>query len=74
MEQTLRDWQTYYNDEPFWGRVCETDVVTALGAAGFRDAFEGYQKQTLDPRRGVSGFKKVADASPGHWYVAAGAK
>jgi ubiquinone/menaquinone biosynthesis C-methylase UbiE len=74
MEQTLRDWQTYYNDEPFWGRVCETDLIGALGNAGFDDVYEGFQKQTIDPRRGATGFTKVADSRPGHWYVAAGTK
>jgi ubiquinone/menaquinone biosynthesis C-methylase UbiE len=74
MEQTLRDWQTYYNDEPFWGRVCETNIVDALRAAGFDGVFEGFQKQTIYPRRDATGFTKVADSRPGHWYVAAGRK
>jgi len=74
MEQVLRDWQTYYNDEPFWGRVCETDLVAALERTGFGEVYEGYQIQTLDPRRGVTGFTTNADSRPGHWYVATGTK
>ncbi len=74
MEQVLRDWQTYYNDEPFWGRVCETDMVAALAQAGFAKVYEGYQKQTLDPRRDGEGFTTVPDSRPGRWYVATGTK
>ncbi len=74
MEQVLRDWQTYYNDEPFWGQVCQTDLVSALKAAGFKKVYEGYQLQTLDPRKGEKGFTTVPDSRPGHWYVATGTK
>lgn len=74
MEQVLRDWQTYYNDEPFWGQVCQTNVVAALEAAGFEKAYEGYQKQTLDPRRNTKGFSEKADSRPGHWYIASATK
>ena len=76
MEQTLRDWQTYYNDEPFWGRVCETEHRwRAQEAAGFDGVFEGFQKTDDQPApRMRPGFTKVADSRPGHWYVAAGTK
>lgn len=74
-EQVLRDFQTYYNDEPFWGKVCETDLVAALVAAGFQGVEEGYQKADLRPRRkGSSGFSQVPDSRPGNWYIVSGRK
>lgn len=74
MEQVLRDWQTYYNDEPFWGQVCQTDLVGAMEKSGFKNVYEGYQLQTLDPKRDGNGFTDVPDSRPGHWYIATGVK
>ncbi|MFP6869455.1 MAG: class I SAM-dependent methyltransferase [Nitrospinota bacterium] len=74
-EQVLRDWQTYYNDEPFWGKVCETDLVAVLEKLGFRDVEAGYQKVTTNPRcRRSSTFSKVPDSRPGNWYIVSGVR
>ncbi len=73
-EQVLRDWQTYYNDEPFWGRVCETDLVALARQTGFVDAVQGYQKQTLAPQRGDLGWPVPPTSRPGHWYIVSARK
>lgn len=73
-EQMLRDWQTYYNDEPFWGRVCETDLVALARKTGFVRAVQGYQKQTLEPKRGDVGWPSPPSSRPGFWYVVSATK
>ncbi|OYY72588.1 class I SAM-dependent methyltransferase [Sphingomonas sp. 28-63-12] len=38
-ERAMRDWDAYYNNEPFWSRMHEMDLDAAMVAAGFdRDA------------------------------------
>ncbi|MSO65789.1 MAG: class I SAM-dependent methyltransferase [Alphaproteobacteria bacterium] len=32
----MHDWDTYYNNEPFWGPLHETPVVTLMTEAGFK--------------------------------------
>ena len=34
-EQALRDWDAFYNNEPFWSRLHELDLDAAMQAAGF---------------------------------------
>ena len=34
-EQAMRDWDAYYNNEPFWSRLHEMDLDAAMVAAGF---------------------------------------
>jgi SAM-dependent methyltransferase len=34
-EQALRDWDAFYNNEPFWSRLHEMDLDTHMTAAGF---------------------------------------
>lgn len=34
-EQTLRDWDAFYNNEPFWSRLHEMDLDAAMLKAGF---------------------------------------
>ena len=74
VEQVLRDWQTYYNDEPFWGKVCETDLAHLARKAGFKDVRVGYQKQTTNPKPGVKGFSAKPDSRPGNWYILSAVK
>ncbi len=35
-EQAMRDWDAFYNNEPFWSRLHEIDLDAELIAAGFR--------------------------------------
>jgi SAM-dependent methyltransferase len=34
-EQAMRDWDAYYNNEPFWSRLHEMDLDSHMVAAGF---------------------------------------
>ena len=34
-EQAMRDWDAFYNNEPFWSRLHEIDLDAAIIAAGF---------------------------------------
>ena len=34
-EQAIRDWDAFYNNEPFWSRLHELDLDAAIVAAGF---------------------------------------
>jgi hypothetical protein len=34
-EQTMRDWDAFYNNEPFWSRLHEIDLDEAMIGAGF---------------------------------------
>ena len=34
-EQALREWDAFYNNEPFWSRLHEIDLGAAMQAAGF---------------------------------------
>ena len=34
-EQFIRDWDTYYNNEPYWGPMHELDLKQTLSASGF---------------------------------------
>lgn len=34
-EQAMRDWDAFYNNEPFWSRLHEMDLDAAMVAAGF---------------------------------------
>lgn len=36
LEQALRDWDAFYNAEPFWSRLHEMDLDKYMVAAGFR--------------------------------------
>lgn len=35
-EQVMRDWDAFYNNEPFWSRMHELDLDQIMEAAGFR--------------------------------------
>jgi ubiquinone/menaquinone biosynthesis C-methylase UbiE len=41
-EQFIRDWDTYFNNEPFWGPMHEMDIKSMLNECGFNgdDMFE----------------------------------
>jgi hypothetical protein len=34
-EQAMRDWDAFYNNEPFWSRLHEIDLDAEMVAAGF---------------------------------------
>ena len=38
-EQAMRDWDAFYNNEPFWSRLHEMDLDAAMIRAGFPAEF-----------------------------------
>jgi len=68
-DQVMRDWQTYYNDEPFWGQVCSTDLVALAKSNGFKDVEEGYQPTPANRGTRNGGFTRTPHQSGGWWYV-----
>ena len=35
-EQAIRDWDAFYNNEPFWTKMHEIDLDVAMEKAGFK--------------------------------------
>lgn len=73
-DQVMRDWQTYYNDEPFWGQACSADLVGLALESGFSSADEGYQPQPRERGARTSGFTKTPNQNPGWWYIVSATK
>ncbi len=50
VEQMLRDWDAYYNNEPFWSAMHGIDVRGLMEDAGFRPdrMFDGYVRAKVD--------------------------
>ena len=68
-DQVMRDWQTYYNDEPFWGQVCSTALASLAKSSGFGDIEEGYQPTPATRGLREAGFTTTPHQSGGWWYV-----
>jgi SAM-dependent methyltransferase len=51
-EQALRDWDAFYNNEPFWSRLHELDLDAAMAAAGFApdEIIHGQVSAVVDTR------------------------
>ena len=72
----VRDWQNYYNAEPFWGSLGCVDLEQAMKDAGFTRVMTGFQPRTSN-FQGERG--KLADNDPSggmlsHWLVFGGYK
>ncbi|MDX2144010.1 MAG: methyltransferase domain-containing protein [Rhodospirillaceae bacterium] len=52
-ERFTRDWDSWYNNEPFWGKLHTMDVFALMTAAGFaRDKqFETFTEADIEPGR-----------------------
>ncbi len=52
-ERFMRDWDAYYNNEPFWPKLHRTDMVQAMADAGFdRDTmFDAGIEADIEPGR-----------------------
>ncbi|MCG8442645.1 MAG: class I SAM-dependent methyltransferase, partial [Caulobacterales bacterium] len=50
LEQALRDWDAFYNNEPFWSKLHEIDMDRYLSDAGFakRDHIHGHAVAVVD--------------------------
>ncbi len=72
----VRDWQNYYNAEPFWGSLGCVDFERAMKDAGFTRIVQGFQPRTLN-FAGERGTMDKEDPSMGalsHWVVFGGYK
>ncbi|MXW45299.1 MAG: class I SAM-dependent methyltransferase [Gammaproteobacteria bacterium] len=72
----VRDWQNYYNAEPFWGSLGCVDFEQAMKDAGFTRIVQGFQPRTLN-FAGERGTMDKEDPSMGalsHWVVFGGYK
>ena len=72
----VRDWQNYYNAEPFWGSLGTVDIEKAMADAGFTRNLQGFQPRTLN-FQGERDKLDKEDPSIGmlsHWLVFGGYK
>ena len=72
----VRDWQNYYNAEPFWGSLGSMDVKAAMEKAGFKRIVMGFQPRTTNA---LAKRDKLSNESGGngllsHWLVFGGYK
>ena len=72
----VRDWQNYYNAEPFWGSLGAMDVKAAMEKAGFKRIVMGFQPRT---QNALGEREKLSQKSGGngmlsHWLVFGGYK
>lgn len=61
--QVIGDFESLYNNEPFWRGVQKLDVVALMNEAGFSDVKRGFQSATPAAARGATG--GFADRSAG---------
>ena len=52
-ERFMRDWDAYYNNEPFWPKLHRTDMVQAMADAGFTQdkLFDAGTEADIEPGR-----------------------
>jgi hypothetical protein len=70
------DYETRYNNEPFWIGAVSADLAALARAAGFQDGAAGYQDAAMgaprrDQRLEFGGANKGVYRS---WYVVSGMK
>ena len=73
----VRDWQNYYNAEPFWGSLGTVDIRAAMEQAGFRRVVTGWQPRTrnaLGDRGRLTRDKPAGSGMLSHWLVFGGHK
>lgn len=68
-DQVMRGWQTYYNGEPFWNKVCSIDLVAGAKGAGFENARDGYFKVSSDPVNDTRSIIQTPSQAQDHRYV-----
>jgi len=72
----VRDWQNYYNAEPFWGSLGCVDIEQAMREAGFARVLTGFQPRTgnFQGERGRLSEKDPSMGNLSHWMVFGGYK
>lgn len=72
--RVLADFESLYNNEPFWRGATSADFRGLMEALGLEDIRVGYQAATTQARRGGQGFTETGGGVFGSWYVASGRK
>lgn len=71
--QVMLDWQSYYNGEPFWGRILGYDLKGLSEKLGFTDLRAGYHTPPGDFRTAKPGSFSTTKTPKGFgWYVVSG--
>ena len=72
----VRDWQNYYNAEPFWGSLGTVDIEQAMKDAGFTRVIQGFQPRTgnFAGERGTMDKEDPSMGALSHWLVFGGYK
>ena len=73
-DQVMRDWQTYYNAEPFWGTVCSIDLEAIARQAGFETIRAGYVKVSNDPIKEPRTFVSTPSSANDHRFILSAVK
>lgn len=70
------DFETRYNNEPFWMGAVSADLAALAGKCGFADIAAGYQDAAFGPpKRGISGsFGQENKGGYKSWYVVSARK
>ncbi|MFK7958299.1 MAG: class I SAM-dependent methyltransferase [Lysobacterales bacterium] len=74
-EKLRGEYETYYNNEPFWRGACTADLTAALEKVGFDAVAEGYQQAVAQATRDHKpGFSTQRGPVYTCWYIASGRK
>lgn len=68
------DFETRYNNEPFWMGAVKADLHGELTDCGFRNVISGFQPATRDAKSGPQGFSDENLGVFRSWYVVSGQK
>jgi ubiquinone/menaquinone biosynthesis C-methylase UbiE len=70
----VADFETRYNNEPFWIGAVKADLKGELQKLGFSDVEEGFQTASRGAKRGEGEFTDKNLGTFRSWYVASGRK
>jgi ubiquinone/menaquinone biosynthesis C-methylase UbiE len=73
-EKVIGEFETHYNNEPFWRGAIVADYAGLMREAGFQDLQIGYQPAATDGRRDAQGFSDTPSTTGFSWFVASARK
>jgi SAM-dependent methyltransferase len=72
--KVIGDFESLYNNEPFWRGVQNLDLVGLMHEAGFSDVKKGFQNATPAAARGVKGFFDRSAGVFRSWFMVSARK
>ncbi len=72
--QLICDFESRYNNEPFWTGALKADLTGELEKAGFTDVAGGFQAATRKAEPGAGGFSDQNQGVFRSWFAASGVK